>query len=145
MECRFCYWILQESDAMLKLLKCTIKKEFNYVCTRSYKVNCRSWTLLVKSGVALGVNMDASVNVCVSVCVGLGLQVIPPGLGVHLPSLSHTTITTLSGTNPGSHWNTTTEPSVVLVWGCRKDPLTGGSGAPQSAVGLLIWQPQIND
>ena len=71
----------------------------------------------------------------------LGLQVTPPGLGVHWLSLPHTAVITPSGTNPGSHWNTTTEPSVVLVWGCR-DPLTGGGGAPQSAIELkwlLRW------
>ena len=35
------------------------------------------------SGVELGVNMNDSVNSCVDVGMGLGLQVIPPGLGVH--------------------------------------------------------------
>ena len=49
------------------------------------KVNCRNLLSpgVVKSGVALGVTMDASVNVCVNVGVGLGLQVTPPRLGVH--------------------------------------------------------------
>ena len=65
------------------------------------------------------------------------LQVTPRGLGVHWPSLSHTAVISPSGTNPGSHWNTTTEPSVVLVWGCSRDPLTGGGGAPQLAVGRI--------
>ena len=37
----------------------------------------------MKSGVEFEVTMDASVNVCVDVGVGLGLQVTPPGLGVH--------------------------------------------------------------
>ena len=61
--------------------------------------------------------MDASVNVRVgvSVGVGVGLQETPPGLGIHWPSLPHTAVISSSGTNPGSHWNTTTEPSVVLV------------------------------
>ena len=61
------------------------------------------------------VTMDVSVNVCVDVGVGLGLQVTSPGLGVHRPSLPHSAVITPSGTNPGSHWNTTVEPSVVLV------------------------------
>ena len=64
---------------------------------------------------SVGALVGASVNVCVNVCVGLGLQVAPPGLGVHWPLFPHTTVITPSGTNPGSHWNTTTEPSVVLV------------------------------
>ena len=59
--------------------------------------------------------MDACVGVCVKVGVGLGLQVTPPGLGVHWPSLPHTAVISPSGTNPRSHWNTTTKPSVVLV------------------------------
>ena len=49
------------------------------------KVNCRNLLSpgVVKSGVALGVTMDACVGICVKVGVGLGLQVTPPGLGVH--------------------------------------------------------------
>ena len=31
----------------------------------------------------VGVEVSVGVNVCVNVCVGTGLQVIPPGLGVH--------------------------------------------------------------
>ena len=53
--------------------------------------------------------------VCVDVGVGLGLQVTFPELGVHCPSPSHTAVIAPSGTNPESHWNTATEPSVVLV------------------------------
>ena len=59
--------------------------------------------------------MDASVNICVAVGVGVGLQMTPPGLGVHWPSLPHTAVITPSGTNPGLQRNTTTEPSVVFV------------------------------
>ena len=81
----------------------------------------------------VGVEVLVGVNVCVNVCVGTGLQVIPPGLGVHWPSLPHTAVISPSRTNPGSHWNTTTEPSVVLGWGCNRDPLIGGGGAPQLA------------
>ena len=55
------------------------------------------------------------VDACVNAVVGLGVQVIPPGMGVHCSSLPHTAVMSPSGTNPGSHWNTTTEPSVVLV------------------------------
>ena len=80
----------------------------------------------------------ASVNVCVDVCVdvgvGMGLQVIPPGSGVHQPLLPHTAVISPSGTNPGSHWNTATEPSVVMV--CSRDSLIGRGRAPQSAVEL---------
>ena len=86
-------------------------------------------------GVWVWVGVDgcvgASVDACVKVCVGPGLQVTPPGLGLHWPSFPHIVVITPSGTNPGSHWNTTTESSVVLVWGCT-DPLTGGGGAPLS-------------
>ena len=70
-------------------------------------------------GAWVGACVDACVgtcvNVCVNVCVGLGLQVTRPGLGVHWPSFPHTAGIIPSGTNPRSHWNTTTEPSVVLV------------------------------
>ena len=86
-------------------------------------------------GEEVGVNI--SVNVGVGLGVGLGLQVIPRGLGVHWPSLPHTAVISPSGTNPGSHWNTTIEPSVVLVWGCNRDPLIGSGRGPQSAVGLV--------
>ena len=93
-------------------------------------------------GVCVSACVDVCVNVCVNVGVGLGLQVTALGLGVHRPSLPHTAIISPSGTNSGPHWNTVTEPSVVLVWGCSKDPLTGGGGAPQSAVCKLLCSYQ---
>ena len=100
-----------------------------------------SWFLPGPVGVEVWVGVDACVgtcvNVCVNVCVGLGLQVILSGLGVHWPSLPHTTVSTPTGTNPGSHWNTTTEPSVVLVYDFR-NPLTIWGGGPQSAVQPMV-------
>ena len=86
---------------------------------------------------SIGACINVCVNVCVNLCVGLGLQVTPPGFEFHCPSLSHTAVISPSGTNPGSHWNTTTEPSFVLVYDFR-NPLMIWGGAPQSAVQPMV-------
>ena len=81
------------SEQILYIWACTLsvtiwlhkKEEFVYADLKKWNAAEVDSPDLVKSGVALGVNMDVSVNVCVGVGVGVGvgLQVTPPGLGVH--------------------------------------------------------------